>query len=286
MPVVRSRPLIRRRGLLALAGLVAGIGLVAAGVLYGGYYDVAATEQHLRPTFRLLEIGLRESVQRRARDIRAPAMLTQADVERGFRCFQTHCAQCHGAPGIAPAAFARGLLPVPTSLSQAQRDWRPAELFWITKYGIKMTAMPAWGHRLDDTTLWSIVAFLERLPELNAQDYRSMDREAAAYACEGPDAVGSAGPGDARRGKTALLQYGCTACHVIGGVVGPPVHVGPPLTGMAARKYIAGNLPHTQENMVRWLLAPQALRPGTAMPELGLTEADARDIAAYLAQIE
>lgn len=143
--------------LLAAAAVAAAVAL-----LYGGVYNVAATEQHLRPTFWLLEAGVRESVQRRARGIEVPPLEAEAKIQRGFRCFQTHCVQCHGAPGVAPADFAKGLLPLPTSLSQATRDWRPAELFWITKHGIKMTGMPAWGFRLDDGALWSIVAFLDR----------------------------------------------------------------------------------------------------------------------------
>ena len=63
------------------------------------------------------------------------------------------------------------------------------------------------------------------------------------------------------------------------------MYVGPPLTAMATRKYIAGSLPNTPANMVRWLTSPQAVRPATAMPDLGITAQDARDIAAYLAEL-
>ena len=147
-----------------------------------------------------------------------------------------------------------------------------------------MTGMPAWGYRLDDAELWAIVAFLDRLPRLNAETYRDLDAAVPRGACErAPD--DSRRPGDAARGEVAVLQYACTTCHVVPGVVGPAVFVGPPLTAMATRKYIAGSLPNTPANMVRWLTSPQAVRPATAMPDLGVAAQDARDIAAYLAEL-
>ncbi|MGE3912343.1 MAG: cytochrome c family protein [Chloroflexota bacterium] len=76
--------------------------------------------------------------------------------------------------------------------------------------------------------------------------------------------------------------YGCGACHVIPGVTGATGMVGPPLNGWSRRVYIAGNLPNRPEQLVRWLREPQAIEPGTAMPDLNVTEADARDMAAYL----
>jgi cytochrome c1 len=85
------------------------------------------------------------------------------------------------------------------------------------------------------------------------------------------------------RGAQVMRQaYGCGACHVIPGVTGAGGIVGPPLNNWSRRVYIAGNLPNTPENLVRWIRHPQAVEPGTAMPDLGVTEADARDIAAYL----
>jgi cytochrome c2 len=88
--------------------------------------------------------------------------------------------------------------------------------------------------------------------------------------------------GDPQRGARAIPQYGCTSCHAIPGIVGRPVRVGPPLRGIDLRNYLGGVLPNTPDNMVRWLLDPPAVDPKTAMPNLGLTPADAADIAAYL----
>lgn len=88
--------------------------------------------------------------------------------------------------------------------------------------------------------------------------------------------------GDPARGARALGAYGCGSCHVIPGADGANGRVGPPLTGFGRRTYVAGLLPNTQENLVHWIRQPQAVSPGNAMPDLGVTDRDARDIAAYL----
>ena len=88
--------------------------------------------------------------------------------------------------------------------------------------------------------------------------------------------------GVAQRGKLAIERHSCAVCHSIPGIAGPGVNVGPPLGGMAQRAYIAGVLPNQPADMVRWLRDPPAVDPLTAMPNLGLTEAEAKDIAAYL----
>jgi cytochrome c2 len=88
--------------------------------------------------------------------------------------------------------------------------------------------------------------------------------------------------GDPSRGIDRLGHYGCAACHTIRGVRGATATVGPPLDNIASRSYLAGRLQNTPANMVRWIQHPQAITRGTAMPDMGVTDADARDIAAYL----
>ncbi|MFC0131052.1 c-type cytochrome [Massilia eurypsychrophila] len=88
--------------------------------------------------------------------------------------------------------------------------------------------------------------------------------------------------GNPERGRVALTQYACRACHMIPGVTGSEVYVGRPLGGLARRSFIAGSLPNTQENLVKWIRNPKAVDPMTAMPVLGVSETDARDMAAYL----
>lgn len=88
--------------------------------------------------------------------------------------------------------------------------------------------------------------------------------------------------GNPRHGQELIGTYGCGSCHTIAGVRGADGLVGPPLTGFGRRVYIAGELPNTGPNLQRWIQDPQQVEPGTAMPDLGVTADDARDIAAYL----
>lgn len=98
----------------------------------------------------------------------------------------------------------------------------------------------------------------------------------------GPAAADIVPQGDADRGAELLDGYGCDACHTIPGIRGSQAMVGPPLTDWPKRAFIAGTLPNTPPNLMRWIQAPQAIDPGTGMPDLGVTEADARDMSAYL----
>lgn len=88
--------------------------------------------------------------------------------------------------------------------------------------------------------------------------------------------------GDPERGKAALRRYGCSSCHTIPGVRGSDGRVGPPLDGVASRVYIGGVLQNTPDNMVAWLRDPRHFAERTAMPNEGLSESEARDMAAYL----
>jgi cytochrome c1 len=88
--------------------------------------------------------------------------------------------------------------------------------------------------------------------------------------------------GEPSRGRAAIQRYGCGACHTVSGVDSARGLVGPPLTGIASRTYLAGQLPNNPDNMKRWIREPQSIENGSAMPNLNVSEGDARDIAAYL----
>lgn len=93
-------------------------------------------------------------------------------------------------------------------------------------------------------------------------------------------------PGDPENGAELISIHGCGSCHVIPGITGADGLAGPSLENIALRGYLAGVLPNTHDNRVRWLLNPPAVDPRTAMPDLGLTPPEATDIAAYLDTLE
>jgi cytochrome c len=88
--------------------------------------------------------------------------------------------------------------------------------------------------------------------------------------------------GSQRSAPELMVQYGCPTCHVIPNVPGAVGKVGPSLQSLSQRSYLAGSLPNTPENLVQWIMHPQHYRPGTAMPEMGVTEQDARKLADFL----
>lgn len=88
--------------------------------------------------------------------------------------------------------------------------------------------------------------------------------------------------GDPEIGRSLAADWGCGSCHRIPGIPGADALVGPPLDGFEQRRYIAGALINNPENLIAWIQNPQTIEPGTAMPNLGLSEAEARHIAAYL----
>jgi cytochrome c len=91
--------------------------------------------------------------------------------------------------------------------------------------------------------------------------------------------------GDPKAGIAAARRYGCGSCHTIPRVPGANGQVGPSLASIGARRFVAGELPNTSENMMRWIQHPQDVNNRTAMPELGVTETDARDITALLSTL-
>ena len=108
---------------------------------------------------------------------------------------------------------------------------------------------------------------------------------AAALVAACSDEPVTAVPGDPAAGRVAIERYQCGACHTIPGIGGARANVGPPLTEYGQRVYIAGKFPKEPALLAKWIQDAPALAPQTAMPNVGVTEADARDIAAYLYQL-
>lgn len=272
----RHKVLFAALGALALLLIGAGTGFV---VLLSGAYGTEATRQHYWITYQILDVGLRYSVAARAEDIVAPDLTAAATIELGLVCYRRHCEQCHGAPGLPRNDAGKGMLPSPGALAQSARDWPAEHLYYVTKKGVRMTGMPAWEYRMSDPALWATTAYLKALPDFTHARYlemaeRSQDRECP----RATDAV----PYEERRARTTLRQYACENCHLIPGMVGPRTYVGPPLTDWSRRKLIAGVLPNTRENLIRWLVDPHGISPGTLMPDLGIEPVHAQEMATYL----
>ena len=179
---------MKKTGLLI--AIVAVAILAVAGFVYSGLYDVSASSPHNSVERWFLSTMSHASIERRARDIDVPDLSDDQLVLAGINDFNSMCAGCHGAPGRNPEAMGLGLNPPAPDLSLAAVEMTPAEMFWVTKHGIKMTGMPSWGVTHDDGSIWPVVAFMTKLPDLNEASYQEMLNSAVGH---GHHAEGAAG---------------------------------------------------------------------------------------------
>ncbi len=153
--------------------------IVVVGFVYSGLYDVSATSPHSGLANWVMSTTMHASVDRRAKDIDVPNLDDSALQLAGINDFDAMCAACQGAPGQDPEPMGQGLNPPAPDLTESAAHSTAAELFWVTKHGIKMTGMPAWGASHDDEAIWPVVAFLTVLPQLSVDTYQSMLASAA-----------------------------------------------------------------------------------------------------------
>jgi cytochrome c553 len=159
-----------KRTILAVAVLA----VVAAAVVLSGVISVKASSGHLPPTAWVLDLAKRRSVTMRARTIAPPPLDTPSLARLGAAHFDTSCRPCHGAPGSAPPVVPSRMTPHPPDLSAQVRRWRPRELFYLVAHGVKFTGMPAWPAASRTDEAWAVVAFLQRLPDLDGRGYRTL----------------------------------------------------------------------------------------------------------------
>ena len=163
--------------MFVIAVIIALIAVV--GFVYSGLYNVSATSPHSGFANWVMSTTMHASVERRAKDIDVPNLDDEALQLAGINDFDAMCAACHGAPGQDPEAMGQGLNPPAPDLTESAAHRTAAELFWVTKHGVKMTGMPAWGATHDDKAIWPVVAFMTTLHELDADAYQFMLASAA-----------------------------------------------------------------------------------------------------------
>lgn len=157
----------------ALAGVLGTLivlSVTGLGVAYTGAYNVAATEEHSAFGHWVASTTMYHSIAARADD-ETPPSFTSEMVAAGAGEYKAMCQQCHGGPGVDRAGWAATMLPQPPELVDSAQHWSAGEIRWIVEHGIKSTGMPAFGPGHDEETLWSITAFVTRLPEMSPADY-------------------------------------------------------------------------------------------------------------------
>jgi mono/diheme cytochrome c family protein len=155
--------------------------MAGLGYVYSGLFDVAADQPHGALVNWIFETTREQSIAIRAKEIEVPNLDEPELIEQGADEYAEMCSGCHLAPGVADNEFRQGLNPPAPELAKpepAEDAMTAAQQFWVVKHGIKMSAMPSWGGTHDDPTLWSIVAFLRKLPTLTAEQYANMTVDA------------------------------------------------------------------------------------------------------------
>jgi cytochrome c553 len=172
------------RILAAIGALAIIVGVGAAVFFFGGFFNVAATNEDPAIVHWALEHVREASIARHATDTPPAGLDDAAKVQAGAREFAKHgCANCHGAPGVNWAKFSEGLKPDPPDLKDVVKEVSPAQLFWVIKNGINMTGMPSFkAAGAKDEELWLIVAFLKQLPNVKEADYKAWTAPPAAAA--------------------------------------------------------------------------------------------------------
>jgi cytochrome c553 len=232
--------------------LIAAVVALALGMAFAwsGLFNIAASSGHWAITSWFLHYTMRQSVETHAMGIEAPALDDPALVHRGAGHFASGCAPCHGAPGVAQSPVALEMTPHPPYLPPRIGQWEPAELFWIVQHGVKFTGMPAWVALERKDEIWSVVAFLLQLPEMDAATYRRL-------------AVGEASSPDAPAGLDALADpfdavlAECARCHGRDGA-GRGVGAFPKLYGQSEPYLFATLAAYAEGQRHSGIMQPQA----------------------------
>ena len=152
---------------------------VGAYLVFWGGFDVAADTPHSQAVAWLANTTRTHSIRAQAAAITLPVGFgDDTQVKAGAAEYGEMCASCHLGPGVERSEISQGLYPRAPELANGS-TLSPAEQFWVIKHGVKMTGMAAWGPTHSDAVLWSIVAFLQKLPSLSAGQYAEMTKDAA-----------------------------------------------------------------------------------------------------------
>lgn len=153
---------------IVLILIAAGLGIWA----WSGLYNIGADAHHWPMTYNALQTARDRSIHLRSKGIKVPNLDDSQLILKGAGQYAAMCTSCHLTPAEDNSELREGMYPQPPNLSRVHVD--PQDAFWVIKHGIKMSGMPAWGGSHDDPTIWSMVAFIEKLPGMTPQQYKAV----------------------------------------------------------------------------------------------------------------
>ena len=232
-PIVRQ---VVKHPWLTFSALASGGMAIVVLLVISGVVPIKASSGHWRITAVFLDFAKTRSVSTYSWGITAPPLEDEALVMRGAGHYEGACAPCHGGPGRNIPPVMAAMTPTPPELTERVARWAPEELFTIVKHGIKFTGMPAWPVQEREDEIWAMVAFLRRMPALDAAAYRRL-----VFGEQGATAAPSALPNpDGQSLPPAAVRDVCWRCHGVSGT-GRGIGAFPSLAGQRA-PYLNGSL--------------------------------------------
>jgi cytochrome c553 len=247
---------------LLLAGAVAGFLIMLSGVM-----PIKASARHWPITAWVLNFAMRRSVVMHSLGTAVPALDDPALIAQGAGHYEFGCLPCHGGPDLPQPVVAQQMTPHPPYLPPEIPKWDADELFYIVKHGVKFTGMPAWPAQQRDDEIWAVVAFLLKLPQLTAGEYRELAR--------------SRNPGapmdnlSAAEDAPRAVSESCARCHGMDGA-GRGLSTFPILAGQRPTYLYASLLAFARGERHSGTMKPLAT---------GLSAEDMREIAQYYAKL-
>ncbi|HET6912367.1 MAG TPA: cytochrome c [Rhodanobacteraceae bacterium] len=194
------------------------IAIVLALFGYSGLYNIGADDHHWSLTYKAMQTVRDRSIHVRSEDIKVPNLDDPQLILKGAGQYAAMCTGCHLRPGMEDSELRKGMYPQPPNLSKVHVD--PQDAFWVIKHGIKMSAMPAWGldGSHDDPTIWSMVAFIEKLPGMTPAQYKAI----VAKAPPDEDMDMDSGAGNAHTHSHGEADHGSDHAHPESGMSAMP----------------------------------------------------------------
>ena len=176
----------------------------AGAFIYAGVYNIGADAPHSKFVYMALDQMRERAIQHHARNIAVPADFGDPKrIATGAGLYSEMCTGCHLGPGVEKSEMSQGLYPPAPELARGINH-TPAEMFWIIKHGVKLSAMPAWGKTHDDNLIWDMVAFTRALPKMSPEQYQAALASAPADHDEMMKAMpGMSGMSGMKDGETA-----------------------------------------------------------------------------------
>jgi mono/diheme cytochrome c family protein len=158
-----------------LAGTLAAAAIGGVAFISSGVYNIGADDHHTAIVLAIIQQLRDRSIAARSSSIEPHYVVDPRGIITGAERYASLCVGCHLAPGVTKSDIRSGLYPHPPNLAQEELQ-QAQRAFWIVKHGIKMSAMPAWGKTLDDETIWDIVAFVRKMPDMTPESYQQLSQ--------------------------------------------------------------------------------------------------------------